>query len=68
LARCGRAHDALEESLRLIPEGIQLTGRAPSLFELAAACGDYEPLANLCRRRGDALGYAMSRLRAGSGT
>lgn len=64
LARTGHAREAMQESLRLLPEGIHTTGRAPSLLELAQAAGDYEPLRELSERRKDPLGYAMSLLQA----
>ena len=64
LARLGQARLAIDEFLRLIPAGIPTTGRAASLFELAAACGDYGPLIELSRQRGDLVGYALSKLSA----
>ncbi|MCA9169114.1 MAG: hypothetical protein KDB23_15675 [Planctomycetales bacterium] len=62
LARLGQARLAIDECLRLIPAGIPLTGRAPSLYELAASCGDFCPLTELSRIRGDLIGYALSKL------
>jgi hypothetical protein len=65
LARVGQHARALDEALRLLPEGIQQTGRAPSLWELAEAAGNFAPLQALARQRGDALGFAVSLLKAG---
>ena len=64
LSRIGRHQDALREALRLLPEGVQQTGRAPSLLELAAAAGDFAPLEELTRRRGDALGFTLCLVQA----
>jgi hypothetical protein len=64
LARLRRHDEALREALRLLPEGVQQTGRAPSLLELAAAADNYAPLLQVTRQRGDAVGFAMSLLRA----
>ncbi len=59
LARLGRERQAIDESLRLIPENIQTTGQAPSLLDLSEACGNYEQLRAICRKRRDVLGYAL---------
>jgi hypothetical protein len=64
LARLGRPREALQEALRLLPEDVQTTGRAPSLLELAAAAADFAPLEQIARRRGDALGFALCLLKA----
>ncbi|MCA9241171.1 MAG: hypothetical protein KDA37_13265 [Planctomycetales bacterium] len=62
LDRIGASDKALAESLRLMPEGVQPTGRAPSLMELALRAGTFAPLLELSRRRQDPLGYALSLL------
>lgn len=62
LARIGRSDEALGEALRLLPDDVPQTGRAPSLLELASACGSFERLRELARRRNDPLGFALSLL------
>lgn len=62
LARLGRHREAITESRRLIPAGIQTTGLAPSMLELSEACGDYEALKASCRERNELLGYAIGLL------
>jgi hypothetical protein len=59
LARVGQPVRALQEALRLLPEGVQQTGRGPSLLDLAAAANQFQPLKQLARRRGDLVGYAL---------
>ena len=66
LARIGEARLALREALRLLPQDIQQTGRAPTLMELAAAADDFEPVETLSRERQDPLGFALGLLRARS--
>lgn len=39
---------------------MQATGMLPSLVELAAASGDYEPLRKACREHGDAITFAAT--------
>jgi len=60
LARCGRAAEAWRESIRLLPAGMQTTGLAPSLLELADSGRLYEPLRELARTRQDRLTFALS--------
>jgi hypothetical protein len=64
LARVGQPGTALHEALRLLPEGVQQTGRAPSLLELATASSQFAPLEQLARQRGDAVGFALCLLQA----
>ena len=64
LARIGRHEAALQEALRLLPEGVQQTGLAPTLLELAASARNFAPLAELTRRRGDAVGFTLCLLKA----
>ena len=59
LNRIGRGDEAIEVSLRLIPDGTQTTGFGPSLFDLCRETGDYETLKTVCRSRNDLLGFAM---------
>lgn len=60
LARLGRAQEAMDATIQLIPEGIQLTGRAPSLYELSEQLGDFRKYRDICEQRKDALGYLIS--------
>jgi hypothetical protein len=59
LARLGRQKLAIDESLRLVPENVQTTGQAPTLLDLSEACGSYDQLREICRKRRDVLGYAL---------
>jgi hypothetical protein len=60
LARCGRVTDAWAEAIRLLPAGMQTTGLAPSLLELADHGRLYQPLRQLARERQDRLTFALS--------
>lgn len=62
LSRVGRPREALEAAVELFPKGMQAVGIAPTLLELARACGAYEPMLEFCRSRGDLLGYAAGLL------
>ena len=61
LSRVGRLEDAIEASTRLIPQGIQTTSRAPSLYELSKQLGDFRRFRDICRDRADVLGYVISK-------
>ena len=58
LARIGRQKEALEAAAKYLPAGTQTSGFAPSLNELAKATGDYGRMMEICRERGDLLGFA----------
>lgn len=60
LARIGRPQQAMDELLRLMPDGVQSIGLAPSLFELAQNSNNYDRLLEYCRERDDLLGFATS--------
>ncbi len=60
LARIGRAEEAIEATIALIPEGIQTTGRAPSLYDLSEQLGNFTRFQEICRDRSDLLGYVLS--------
>jgi hypothetical protein len=64
LARLGQPQRALEESLRLLPDGVHPTGRAPTLLDLAAASGQFTTVTELARQRKDLVGYALCLLQA----
>lgn len=57
LARMGRYAEAMEASAHLIPPGTRTAGFAPSLLELARHAGRYDRLKQICRGRGDVLGF-----------
>ncbi|MEX2175087.1 MAG: hypothetical protein WD872_12050 [Pirellulaceae bacterium] len=60
LTRVGRYPAAIAAAIKLGPKGIQPIGQAPSLLELAEKSGDYAPVLDYCRERGDLLGYAAA--------
>ena len=60
LARLGRFAAAIEYSVKLIPVGIQTTGRAPSLYELSEQLGDFRRYREICQERHDTLSYLIS--------
>jgi hypothetical protein len=62
LARCGRAKEAWEEAIRLLPPGMQTTGLAPSLLELAQQSGQQRQLCELARAREDRLTFTLGLL------
>jgi hypothetical protein len=68
LARLGRAKEAIEAHLQLLPRGARTSGFAPSLLELARQAGDFGRLIAVCRERQDVLGFAAGLVEAsGSG-
>ncbi len=64
LARCGKLEEALETSLSMLPPGTHTRGAAPGLLELSRQAGNYEKVTQLCRERGDLLGFATALLHA----
>ncbi len=60
LSRLGRIDEAIEATVALIPEGIQTTGRSPSLFDLCQSPEQYVRLQEICQQREDVLGYAVA--------
>ena len=60
LAQLDRPAEALSEAIRLIPADARMIGQAPSLLELATGAGQFEPLIDHCRTRGDILGFATA--------
>lgn len=58
LSRLGRDDEALEALAQLVPPGVQLSGYAPKLFELAKKTGNYARYLEICRARNDLLAYA----------
>lgn len=58
LARLGRYDEAIEAAATLLPEGVRSSGFAPSLIELSRSAGKFDKLLEVCRCRGDLVGYA----------
>jgi hypothetical protein len=67
LARLGRPADAMRV-LAGIPAGISASRFAPSLIELSEQAGEFRTYQEICRQRGDLLGYAIGRLEEGRRT
>lgn len=57
LARLKRYDEAIAAAIELIPPGAQTSGFAPNLLELSRLGGNYEPLMNACRKRGDLVSF-----------
>lgn len=57
LARLGRYDEAIDATIELIPQGARTSGFAPNLLELSRRGGNYEPLMNICRQRGDLVSF-----------
>jgi hypothetical protein len=67
LARLKRYDEAIEATIELIPPGARTSGFAPNLLELSRQAGNYGPLMNVCRERGDLVSFTaglMERQRA----
>ncbi|HEX3870275.1 MAG TPA: hypothetical protein VHV77_07565, partial [Pirellulales bacterium] len=62
LARLGRYEDAMRAAARLLPSTARGGHFAPSLLELAQLAGRYDALSDICRERGDLLGFAVALL------
>jgi hypothetical protein len=62
LARLGRNEDAMRAAARLLPSPARAGGFAPSLLELAQAAGRFDALSEICRERGDLLGFVVGLL------
>lgn len=58
LARLGRHEEALQAAAELVKPGMQFSGFAPSMFELAEACNRFDIFSQLCRDRDDVVGFA----------
>lgn len=64
LARVGRPSDAIDEAIRLNPEGLSMQGLAPTLLELAQQAGSFDRVREHCRQHGDILGFTASLVKA----
>jgi hypothetical protein len=62
LARLGRYEDAMRAAGRLLPPESRGGHFAPSLLELAQAGGRFDALREICRQRGDLLGFVVGLL------
>jgi hypothetical protein len=60
LARVGKSREALLAAVELFPAQTRSVGIAPTLLELARKGGDFGPMLEFCRSRGDLLGYAAA--------
>jgi hypothetical protein len=57
LTRLKRYDEAIRATIELIPPGTRTSGFAPNLLALSRLAGDYEPLLEACRQRGDLVGF-----------
>jgi hypothetical protein len=64
LSRLGRFAEALHAGIAFGLGTIQGLGQAPPLVELARQSGQFAPLLDYCRQRGDLLGYAATAIAA----
>ncbi|MFN6398285.1 MAG: hypothetical protein ACK449_00075 [Planctomycetota bacterium] len=64
LARIGRPGEAAKYLMRSMPEGMRPFGVAPSLIELSSASGQYEPMKDHAKQRGDLIGFAAAVLQS----
>lgn len=58
LCRVGRTEEAIAAYAELVGADRQLSAHAPTLLELAAASGNWQRYDEICRSRGDLLGFA----------
>jgi len=64
LARIGRPGEAAKYLMRTMPEGMRPYGVAPSLIELASNSGEFDPMKEHARARGDLIGFAAAVLQS----
>ncbi len=64
LHRCGKPEMAIDAAIRLAPDDVPTQRLVPYLIEIASTCGHFGPLLELCRRRGDVLGFAAASVAA----
>ena len=62
LTRIGRQELALEEFARLVPADRPLSPHAPTLMQLAEACGKWDRYLEICRQRNDLVGFTTGHL------
>ena len=68
LARLSRNTDAIQETVRLLPDNLPTTGMAPSLLDLSEACQSFEQLKKTCRQKDDLVGYTLGLLNSQKST
>ena len=61
LARTNQHKKAIEESIRLLPDGPRV-GIAPTLFDLSQKADSYDDMLSFYREKNDLLGYALGLL------
>lgn len=62
LSRCGRHEEALKAFAKRIPTDARTMGISPSLLQLSGRLGEYQPMRDICKQRGDLLGYTAALL------
>ena len=62
LVRTGQAERALAEYPNLVPSSCVLSSQAPSLLQLAQACGGWQPYFKICQTRNDLVGFTAGLL------
>ena len=60
LSRLGQHEAAIETTIKLIPAGIQTTGRGPTLYDLSEQLGDFQQYRQWCTQQNDVLGFVIS--------
>lgn len=66
LTRVGRPAEAMQFLMKKMPRGMRPFGIAPSLIELAQLSGQFEPMMNHAKERGDIVGYTAALLQSQS--
>lgn len=64
LARIGRPDEAGKYLIRTMPDGMRPFGVAPSLIELSSASGEFQPMKDHAKQRGDLIGFAAALLQS----
>jgi hypothetical protein len=64
LTRIGRPAEAMQFLIKRMPRGMRPFGIAPSLIELAESSGNFLPMMNHAKERGDVIGFAAAILQA----
>jgi hypothetical protein len=59
LTRLLRYEEAIDATVDLVPAGVRTSGFAPNLLELSRLAGNYRRLMQVCRDRGDLVGFAV---------
>jgi len=60
LVRTGRYSEATDAAASLLPPGTRTSGFSPSLLELARMAGNYGRALEVCKERGDLIGFTVS--------